>query len=220
MYTTLLYSESPIIGSILTIIPIITLYYGYISVSIVLFIILFIFMHFYRYKPTHLNIANDYLVSPAEGVISNIMIDKGYCYISIFLSPFNRHTQIYPCNGLLLRSIYDNNGRFNLATNIDKCRNNEKAIHYILMNNYSLIQVTQIAGFLPRCISYDNTTLPKDVSAGGYLGMIKFGSRVDLLFPLRSADGNSFFQLGANIRQNNCINIGDNIGQYIYQAGH
>jgi phosphatidylserine decarboxylase len=140
------------------------------------------------------------------------MFHNGYCYVSIFLSPINQHVQIFPCNGTVIKQEYDKTGKFNLATDIDKCRHNEKAIHYIMIKNYSLLKLTQISGFLPRCISYIK---PIDtVSAGDYLGMIKFGSRVDLLFPIRSPDGLSAFQPSHMLTVGQKITYGNLLGKY------
>jgi len=49
------------------------------------------------------------------------------------------------------------------------------------MNNNKLLRIIQIAGFFPRRI-VSSEKVPKEVMAGEYLGMIKFGSRVDLEF--------------------------------------
>jgi phosphatidylserine decarboxylase len=206
MVTTLLYTESPLLGGILTILPIATYYFNYARISIALFILLLFMLFFYRYYPHYDRYKNNVVVSPADGTVTNIRTTKTHCYISIFLSPINIHTQIYPVNGTVISRQYDRTGKFGLATDIDKCRNNEKKIHTILMNNNRLLRITQIAGFLPRRIT-SSDKVPEQVLAGEYLGMIKFGSRVDLLFPIS-------YGFVLQIQKNQSITIGDIIGQY------
>ena len=68
------------------------------------------------------------------------------------------------------------------------------------------VKVTQIAGFFPRRI-VSTKEVNEKVMAGEYLGMIKFGSRVDLEF-----DGDISKIL---IKENQKINIGDMIYSFI-----
>jgi len=80
-------------------------------------------------------------------------------------------------------------------------------MHYILANNGAVVKVTQIAGFLPRRITSENKV---NVKAGEYLGMIKFGSRVDLMFPMKVGDT----EFKRRVIVGNKLNIGDIIGLY------
>jgi phosphatidylserine decarboxylase len=82
-------------------------------------------------------------------------------------------------------------------------------IHYLRMKNGAMICMTQIAGFLPRMItSSDKLT---EYKAGDYFGMIKLGSRVDLLIPKYAPDG-SIFVLNINTGQS--VNIADSLGYF------
>ena len=105
---------------------------------------------------------------------------NNYTYVAIFLNPFNRHTQIYPVNGMVINRYYDRTGKFKVVSNLGKSRYNEKVIHYIETSG-GLMTITQIAGFLPRVLVFDDEL--RQVEAGEYLGMMKFGSRVDMLIP-------------------------------------
>jgi phosphatidylserine decarboxylase len=205
--TTLLYCESPLLGTITTVLPITLYYFKYFKLAIAAIILLIFMISFYRYYPYNKRYTSDIIISPAEGTITNLKYFRDHYYISIFLSPLNVHTQIYPVNGTVIKRTYDQTGKFGLATDIDKCRDNEKKIHYILMCNNSILKLTQIAGFLPRRIT-SSDQVPKKVQAGEYLGMIKFGSRVDILFP-----ANKGFIL--NVREGQSINIGDKLGEYL-----
>ena len=206
MYTTLLFQESPFIGMILIIICFITVIYKYYSVFSILLLILIISMTFYRYKPHNKRYDNNIIISPANGTISYAeQKDDNMINISIYLNFLNNHTQIYPVNGIVTERIYDKNGKFELANNINKSRYNEKKIHIIKMENNNNVKVSQIAGFFVRRI-VSSKNVPEKVMAGEYLGMIKFGSRVDLIF---MGDINKLL-----VTLDNNIKIGDVIYKY------
>jgi phosphatidylserine decarboxylase len=204
MYTTLLFNESPLLGSLFILTPII-LYNNYKTASAICVILLICLIVFYRYKLTRTDFPDNIIISPAEGKITNITYKNDLIHISIFMSVLNNHTQIYPINGTVIDRIYDQTGKFDIVVHQDKCRENEKKIHTILSNNNKLITVTQIAGFLPRRIS-SSKLFPESIRAGQYLGMIKFGSRIDISFP---GDINKLY-----VRLHDHIGIGDIIFQY------
>ena len=205
MYRTLLYKESLSIGLFFTFLT----FYLFIiknKYRIIPFIILIILMIFYRYKNYTTEYDDNIIVSPAEGKITNIMLlSNNRVFVSIFLSVFNNHTQMYPVNGTVIKRVYDDTGQFNIVIDGYKSRYNEKKIHTIQMNNNNIVKVVQIAGFLPRRIA-SSDVVPLDVKAGEYLGIIKFGSRVDLIFP---GDINKLL-----VTLNDNIKLGDIIYEY------
>lgn len=176
---TLLFKESPILAfvsvlSMIVMYPFVNLFF--------LAVVSFLFLaYFYRYTPHTLRYDDNTLVSPSQGKVIAVKRENGLYYVAIFLSPFNKHTQIYPINGTVVNRTYDHTGRFDIVMDINKSRWNEKKIHTIIANNKRKIQMYQIAGFLPRMITSSEET-PMTVQAGEYLGMMKFGSRVDLIF--------------------------------------
>jgi len=177
------------------------------------FIVIFLFLlYFYRYKKYEGAGARDSeILSPCEGTVLKVY-DKNpnYLYIAIFLSPMNRHTQIYPVNGTVIKRQYDHTGKFEIVMDLNKSRHNEKKMHYISMKNGTLIKITQIAGFLPRMITSSEET-PMNVVAGDYLGMMKFGSRVDMLIPWVDTNG-KFLQL--KTKEEEELSIGDLLACY------
>ncbi len=207
MSQTLLYTESPILGIITTSLPIVAYYttHSYIIVLISLILLIF-FLFFYRYTPYEEKHDNNDLISPACGTISDIILQNDHYLISIFLSPFDRHSQIYPINGTVVKRVYDNTGQYNIVVTRDKSRHNEKKMHYIQALNGSFIKVTQIAGFLPRSIT-SSDVFPEKIKAGQYMGMIKFGSRVELLLSNASK-----FDMRVKVDQR--VNIGTLLGRY------
>lgn len=201
MYESLLFKESPLLGIIFLSIPIILYKYKSNHVAFGLSIICFMFLlYFYRYYPHKTNYADNIIISPNEGKVTGITIKDEIIHVSVYMNIFNNHTQIYPINGMVIDRIYDQTGKFDIVIDHDKCRENEKKIHTILSNNGEIVTVTQIAGFLPRRITSSYLT-PEPVNAGQYLGMIKFGSRVDIAFP------GDISML--KVKLNQTINIGD-----------
>lgn len=172
---TLLFNESPLI-SLCLVAGVLTRHRVVTPLSVV---VLICFMLFYRYCDTHVD-EDDVIVSPAEGLITHLEEKNDRITMCIYLDIFNNHTQVYPVDGIVVKRTYDDTGKFSLAVNREKSRHNEKKIHHIATKNGG-VKITQIAGFFPRRIVSDETT-PLRVSAGDYLGMIKFGSRVDLEF--------------------------------------
>lgn len=212
MLGSLLFEESPILG----VLPIIGGYaaykYNYMKIFYGCVVVLLCLLLFYRYSPHEKRYTDNVVVSPCEGKILLIEDRHDYYYIPIFLSIFNKHTQIYPVNGTVVDRKYDHTGKFEIVMYLDKSVDNEKKIHYIHMNNGAVITVTQLAGLLPRMIT-SSDVVPMEVNAGEYLGMIKFGSRVDLLLPKTAPDGSKFI-LADNIKKDKSVCIGDVLGVY------
>ena len=210
---TLLFKESPLIAAV-SVGSIILAAYNKVDYRIqgILILLFFMLLYFYRYEEfTPVNITNSMILSPCEGKVIKICQKmQTHTYISIFLSPLNRHTQIYPVNGIVIKREYDLTGRFNIVMNINKSRKNEKKIHYITMTDGTIIKVTQLAGLLPRMIVSDDT-VPMNVYAGQYMGMMKFGSRVDMLVPNANISGK---KLLLNIKEEQNIKIGELLGEY------
>lgn len=205
MYTTLLFQESPIIA-IIVIGCASTLYkYQYTVGFGICVLLLIMLIVFYRYEPHNKRYNDNMIVAPASGLITYAEQKGDLIHVSIYLDVFDNHTQIYPVNGIVINRVYDETGKFKLVNNMGKSRDNEKKIHTIKMKNNNILKVTQIAGFFPRRI-VSSDKVPECVMAGDYLGMIKFGSRVDLAFP---GDMSKL-----KIKINDKISMGDAI--YVY----
>lgn len=152
-------------------------YYKYIGL-----IFIFFLFYFYR-KPNHSIYLNNFnkVFSPAYGRVMEIRERKDNIYIAIFLSPFDIHYQFIPINGEIIDYKYDNNGKFELAYNLNKSKYNEKTITK-LKNMRGIFYIYQIAGFLVRRIE-NYKKINDKVKTGQTLGLIHFGSRVDLIVP-------------------------------------
>ena len=145
----------------------------------ILLIISGFIMYFYRKPSQEISSSTDTVHSPAYGKIMDIKKEHDRIYIAIFLSPLDVHYQYAPVAGKITDIKYDSTGKFNLAYELNKSNDNEKAI-YTIKNDKGKFTVYQIAGFLVRRISVYKEKAD-DVNIGDTLGLIHFGSRVDLL---------------------------------------
>lgn len=127
------------------------------------------------------------IICPADGKVVDIQYDNnggfgGYHQkVSIFLSPFDVHVQWAPVAGIVKKVKY-RGGTFSLAFLPKSSELNERNDVQIRCSNGRTIIVRQIAGTVARrirCWVSEGDRL----EAGHKYGMIKFGSRVDLLLP-------------------------------------
>lgn len=136
---------------------------------------------------------SDLLVAPADGLVVETASlehqdDLGgpARRISIFLSVFDVHINRSPCAGTV-KSVQYKPGRFLDARNQDSGKLNEVNVVVIdAADGSGPVVVRQIAGLIARRIVCD--VKPGDVVAGGQrIGLIKFGSRTELVVPAGSA---------------------------------
>ena len=150
-----------------------------------IFLILLIFtFYFFRDPERVVPLGDDILVSPADGLITNISEykegKKSYTKVSIFLSVFNVHIQRLPLSGQITKIDYIE-GKFINAT-LDKASEENERLRLTLKSGSNVIYITQIAGLIARrIICYLKTN--ERVNQGDRYGIIKFGSRVDIEFP-------------------------------------
>ena len=159
-------------------------YFIYKPLFIISLILLIFTFYFFRDPERVVPIGNDILVSPADGLITNITeIKEGkklYTKVSIFLSIFNVHIQRLPISGEVTKVDYIE-GKFINAT-LDKASDENERLKLTIKNGNNLIYVTQIAGLIARRIV--NYVKPNEnINQGERYGIIKFGSRVDIEFP-------------------------------------
>ena len=150
-----------------------------------IFLILLIFtFYFFRDPERVVPLGDDILLSPADGLITNISEHKegkkSYTKVSIFLSVFNVHIQRLPVSGQITKIDYIE-GKFINAT-LDKASEDNERLRLTLKSGSNVIYITQIAGLIARrIICYLKTN--ERVNQGERYGIIKFGSRVDIEFP-------------------------------------
>ena len=159
-------------------------YFIYKPLFILSLILLIFTFYFFRDPERVVPIGDDILVSPADGLITNITErkegKKTYIKVSIFLSIFNVHIQRLPITGEVTKVDYIE-GKFINAT-LDKASDENERLKITIKNGNNLIYVTQIAGLIARRIV--NYVKPNEnINQGERYGIIKFGSRVDIEFP-------------------------------------
>lgn len=116
------------------------------------------------------------LVCPADGRVVDVQPGK----ISIFLSPFDVHVNRVPCAGTIEKLAYKP-GKFMMAFVPKSSELNERNDVTVLTKDGKRVIVRQIAGTIARKICWW-VTEGDQLEVGKTFGMIRFGSRVDILY--------------------------------------
>ena len=157
-----------------------------------LFVILTVWIYYFFRDPERYCINNDdYLTSPADGLITSISEETGpielqlenttFTKVSIFMNVFNCHVNRVPASGKVEEINYKP-GKF-LNASLDKASKENERNYYKLKcskTNEEII-IVQIAGLIARRIVCE-VEQGQDLKQGQRIGMIRFGSRVDLYF--------------------------------------
>ena len=170
--------------------------------SILIFISVWVY-YFFR-DPERYSINDDkFLVSPADGLITDISERSGpvelrlenttYTRVSIFMNIFNCHVNRTPISGKV-EEIYYKPGKF-LNASLDKAsEENERNYFKIKTSRDEEIIIVQIAGLIARRIVCQ-VEQNQELKQGERIGMIRFGSRVDIYFKNK----NILAKLGQNV---------------------
>ena len=156
-----------------------------------LFLLITIWVYYFFRDPERVSINDEnYLVSPADGVIVNVSEINGpkelglenriFKKISVFMNVLDCHVNRTPCSGKISEILYKP-GKF-LNASLDKAsEDNERNYYKIINKDGEEIIVVQIAGLIARRIVCDSVEI-QEVQQGSRIGMIRFGSRVDIYF--------------------------------------
>ena len=153
--------------------------------------VLTVWVYYFFRDPERFPINDEnYLLSPADGVVSQIIQTNGpselglenkkFTRISIFMNAFNCHVNRVPSSGKITKIFYKPGKYINAS--LDKA-SEENERNYVKMTNSNgeeLILV-QIAGLIARRIVCD-VKENDETKQGDKFGIIRFGSRVDLYF--------------------------------------
>ena len=175
-----------IIASLLTVI--LYLLSGFLGL---LSLVLTIWVYYFFRDPERISINDEnYLVSPADGIVLNIsevdgpkelcLENRKFKKISIFMNVFDCHVNRSPCSGVVSEILYKP-GKF-INASLDKSSKENERNYYNIKNSLGEdIIVVQIAGLIARRIV---TEIDKgqEIKQGSRIGMIRFGSRADLYF--------------------------------------
>jgi phosphatidylserine decarboxylase len=156
----------------------------------ILTVLLYVFiLFFFRLPARNLEPDPGLIYAPADGkvVVIEETVEKEYfkdtrLQISIFMSPFNMHSNRYPVSGYIKYVNY-HPGHYMVAWHPKSSELNERSSVVIETEKGTEILIRQIAGAVARRIV---TYAKKDqaVIQGDELGFIKFGSRVDIFLPV------------------------------------
>ena len=164
--------------------------------------ILTIWVYYFFRDPERFPINDkNYLLSPADGVISQIseingpielgLENKKFTRVSIFMNVFDCHVNRIPSSGKIDKIFYKPGKYINASFNKASDENERNYVKMTNSNGDDLILV-QIAGLIARRIVCDIKE-NDEAKQGNKFGMIRFGSRVDLYF--------QNYQLMVNINQ-------------------
>lgn len=158
-------------------------------------------VRFFRVPYRIVNVVEDGILSPADGTILSIGPAFEYEFfkderikISIFMSINNVHVNSYPISGVVECSAY-HPGKYVLAKLPKSSVDNEHNTIVVAKDEEHKVLFRQIAGFVARrIVSYPE--VGDQVLQGDEVGMIKFGSRVDVFLPL---DAQVFVNVGDKV---------------------
>ena len=179
--------------------------YKFLVISIIITIVLYsfsdflgllglvitIWVYYFFRDPDRVVIGDDdYLVSPADGEIIKIeevdgpkelsLENKKFKKISIFMNVFDCHVNRIPCSGKIEEILYKPGKFFNAS--LDKASEDNERNYFKIKNSQGQdVVVVQIAGLVARRI-ISEVSKDQELSQGDRVGMIRFGSRVDVYF--------------------------------------
>lgn len=160
-------------------------------VTILLLLPFYTVIRFFRVPRRHINRVENGVLSPADGTVISIEEATEYEYfkdsrikISVFMSVYNVHVNFYPIAGTIEYVAY-HPGKYFVAHLPKSSLDNEHNTVVVRRNENDVVLFRQIAGFVARrIVSYPK---PGDqVQQGEEMGMIRFGSRVDVFLPLNA----------------------------------
>ena len=171
----------------------------------IVFILITIWVYYFFRDPERVIIKDvNYLVSPADGRISSISDVSGpnelglnnekFTRVSIFMNVFDCHVNRSPVDGEI-EEIFYKPGKF-LNASLDKASEENERNFFKIKETHSNenLVIVQIAGLIARRI-VTQVEKKQKISQGERVGMIRFGSRVDIYFKKRK----TLVKLGQNV---------------------
>lgn len=170
------------------IIGLILLVVGWSGVGIFLLVLAVAIALFFRNPRRHTPDDDSLLISPADGIIMSVgaaeadkIPGQRSRRVTIFLSVLDVHVNRYPCDGEVEAVAY-NPGKFLAAFNEKASLENEQQSTLLKTKRGLKVMVVQIAGLIARrIVCYAEHS--QQVQVGKLMGLIRFGSRVDIWIP-------------------------------------
>ena len=146
--------------------------------------------YFFRDPPRVVPIEPDLVVSPADGRVSAVVLavppaelglgEATRRRISVFMNVFDCHVNRAPVSGKVAKIVYKP-GKF-LSADLDKASEDNERNGIVIDSTHGPVGVVQIAGLVARrivCFAKEGDAL----APGERIGMIRFGSRLDVWLP-------------------------------------
>lgn len=156
-----------------------------ITLSVLSILLLLFTLYFFRDPDRNTPNLNNVVISPADGKVlivkkveSNDFVKGEAWQVSVFMSPLNVHVNRIPISGILKLVRYVK-GNFLVAFH-DKADERNERSEFGIESKFGNVFFTQVAGFVARRIVYEIKE-GDTVEMGKRFGMIKFGSRVDIV---------------------------------------
>jgi phosphatidylserine decarboxylase len=157
--------------------------WGIVPVLLALF-----FLWFFRDPQREIPVGDGLIVSPGDGLVTetvSISTPEGPRQrISIFLSVFDVHVNRTPIGGVITRVHYQKGLYLNAMNPASAERNEQNSV--TVRGEGIEVTFKQIAGLLARRIVFNHTE-GETLQRGQRIGLIKFGSRVDVIVPSEAA---------------------------------
>jgi phosphatidylserine decarboxylase len=151
----------------------------YFMLGLVLSLIITLFFVFFFRDPDRV-IGEDF-VSPADGIVRDIQLEKTVCFISIFMNVHNVHVNRMPIDGKILDIVHFPGKHFRAYKKESDL--NERVVIDVY-SNIGRMRVVQIAGLIARRI-YPYIKKGDSLKKGDKIGIIRLGSRVDVYLPAK-----------------------------------
>jgi phosphatidylserine decarboxylase len=163
---------------------IVPMLFGYWFVAIPFLIVAAFMAFFFRDPRRAIPSDRSIIVAPADGRVTRVRLagrdDENESLVSIFLSPLDVHVNRAPIAGTIEKIDYKS-GKFLMATN-ERARDENEQNTLTISGEGITVKCSQIAGILARRIVCWKREGDR-VECGERFGMIKFGSRTDVILP-------------------------------------
>lgn len=156
--------------------------------NIIIFLLWFWIIWFFRLPNRTFSMGEERIVAPADGKV--VVIEETFepeyfkdkrLQVSIFMSPLNVHVNRNPISGVVKYMKY-HPGKYLVAWHPKSSTENERTT-LVIANNKMELLMRQIAGALARRICF-YVKEGDEVKQNEEFGFIRFGSRVDVFFPI------------------------------------
>lgn len=156
------------------------------GLGVLFLVVAILVLNFFRDPERTIPADPSLIVSPADGKVVEVVAEsldgRAVRRVSIFMSPLDVHVNRSPIAGTLLSVTY-RAGRFHIASQARASIENEQNV-FIVRGERGEVVVKQIAGLLARRIVFWKRP-GETVQRGERVGLIKFGSRVDVALDLQ-----------------------------------